>query len=115
LVFPPRRRRLAAEMKRERDERVKQVVTGVSILVLLMVAVPSLLMTWRIVPGLVGETLGTIMGIVTTPFFMEATFVILGLVIVITLNHFRQVREGDDFVSIEIAEDPEVKNEPEAH
>lgn len=102
-------------MKRERDERVKQVVTGVSILVLLMVAVPSLLMTWRIVPGLVGETLGTIMGIVTTPFFMEASFVILGLVIVITLNHFRQVREGDDFVTLEIAEDPEVKSESEAH
>jgi hypothetical protein len=91
----------------ERDERVKQVAVGVSILVLLTVLVVGLLLTWRLVPGLVGETLGTIMGIVTTPFFMEASFSILGLVTVITINHWRQLKEGDDFVSLDVASDSE--------
>jgi hypothetical protein len=89
-------------MEAERDERVRQVAVGVSILLTLTLLVAGLLMTWRMVPGLIGETLGTIMGILTTPFFMEASFVILGAVLVIYLNHLRQIKDGDDFVTLEM-------------
>jgi hypothetical protein len=88
-------------MSEPRDERVKQVAIGVSILVVLTVTVPALLLGWHFLPGLVGEWVGTMIGIMTTPFFMETTFAILGLVIVITLNTWRQRKNGDEFVYLE--------------
>jgi len=99
---------LPQEMIKLRDERVKQVAIGASILLALTVAVPSLLLGWRQLPGLVGEWVGTIIGIMTTPFFMESTFAILGLVIVITLNSWRQRKDGDEFVYLEQVSGPDV-------
>lgn len=94
-------------MARLKDERVKQVAIGVGILVVLTVVVTGLLMGWRLLPGLLGEWLGTMIGILTTPFFMEASFAILGLVIVISLNHWRQHKDGDDFVYLEQVTGPD--------
>jgi hypothetical protein len=108
LVFQPGGCRLLDEMDQPRDERVKQVAIGVSILVVLTVTVPALLLGWHQLPGLVGEWLGTIIGIMTTPFFMETTFVILGLVIVISLNTWRQRKDGDEFVYLEQVSGPDV-------
>jgi len=88
-------------MVRIRDERVKQVVIGVSILIALTVMVPVTLISWRQLPGLFGEWIGTMIGIMTTPFFMEASFSLLGLLIVIILNHWRQHKDGDELVYLE--------------
>jgi hypothetical protein len=95
-------------MARVSDERVKQVTIGVSILVTLTVAVAGALLGWRLLPGLLGEWVGTMIGILTTPFFMEASFAILGLFIVISLNHWRQHKEGDELVYLEQVAGPEV-------
>ena len=101
-------------MVRPQDERVKQIAIGTSILIVLTVVVSGLLVGWRLLPGLLGEWLGTIIGIMTTPFFMDATFAILGLVIVISLNHLRQRKNGDDFVYLEQVTGPDVpKNLPD--
>ncbi len=75
---------------------------------LLMVVVTGLLVGWRLLPGVLGEWVGTMIGIMTTPFFMEATFAILGLVTVVTLNHWRQHKEGDEFVYLEQVTGPDV-------
>jgi len=95
-------------MVEPRDERVKQVAIGVSLLVVLTVTVPAMLLGWHHLPGLVGEWLGTIIGIMTTPFFMETTFAILGLVIVVSLNTWRQRKDGDEFVYLEQVSGPDV-------
>jgi hypothetical protein len=95
-------------MEQAKDERVKQVTIGVSIIVVLTTVVVGLLLGWRLIPGLVGEWLGTMLGIMTTPFFMEASFVILGLVIVIALNSWRQHKDGDDFVYLEQVTGPDL-------
>ena len=95
-------------MVRLHDERVKQVAIGASILIVLAVVVTGLLVGWRLLPGLLGEWVGTMVGILTTPFFMEASFAILGLVIVISLNHWRQHKDGDEFVYLEQVSGPEV-------
>ncbi len=102
------RARLLPEMMRLQDERMKQVAIGVSILVVLTVVVTGLLMGWRLLPGLLGEWVGTMIGILTTPFFMEASFAILGLVTVISLNHWHQRKDGDDFVYLEQVTGPEL-------
>lgn len=93
-------------MERAYDERVKQVVIGVSIILVLTVVVSGTLIGWRLLPGLLGEWVGSMIGIITTPFFMEASFALLGLFIVMALNHWRQHKEGDDFVYLEQVIEP---------
>jgi hypothetical protein len=101
-------------MARALDERVKQVTFGAGILVTIAVVVPGTLIGWRYLPGIWGEWVGKMIGVLTTPFFMEASFAVLGIVIVMTLNHWRQVKDGDDFVYLEQIESPnEAANLPD--
>lgn len=102
-------------MERSLDERVKQVAIGASILVALTGAVVVALMGWRLLPGLLGEWAGTMIGIMTTPFFMEASFAILGLVIVIFLNHWRQQKNGDELVYLEQVSGPDLPEDLPEH
>lgn len=87
---------------------MRQVAVGVSILMALMAVAVASLVGWRYLPGVLGETIGIITGILTTPFLLEASFAILGLVTVITLNHWHRVKEGDDFVYLEQVDGPDV-------
>ena len=102
-------------MQRAHDDRVKQIAIGVSILVVLTIAVPGVLIGWRLLPGLLGEWVGTMIGIMTTPFFMEGSFAILGLVIVIALNHWHQHKDGDEFVYLEQVAGPDVPTDLPDH
>jgi hypothetical protein len=95
-------------MTKLHDERVRQVAVAAGILLTLTILVPGLLITWRFMPGFVGEWVGTVMGVLTTPFIMETSFLILGLVIVILINHWRQQKEGDEFVYLEQVTGPDV-------
>ena len=88
--------------------RTKQIFAGAGILTLLTLLVTGTLLGWRHVPGLAGEWLGTMIGIMTTPFLLEGSFLILGLVTVVTLNGWKRQREGDDFVYLEEVTGPEV-------
>ncbi len=88
--------------------RTKQIFAGAGILTVLTLLVTGTLLGWRHVPGLAGEWLGTVIGIMTTPFFLEGSFLILGLVTVVTLNGWKRQREGDEFVYLEEVTGPEV-------
>ncbi len=102
-------------MQRIYDERVKQVTIGVAILVSFTVVVTASLLGWRLLPGLLGEWIGMMIGIMTTPFFMEASFAILGLVTVISLNIWRQRKDGDEFVYLEQVVGPDVPKDLPEH
>ena len=91
------------------ESRGKQFLVGGSILLVVAVVVISLLLFWREIPGLPGETVGKVVGIMSTPFFMEASFVILGFLIVVSLNTWRRHKDGDEFVTID------TKGEPKDH
>jgi hypothetical protein len=95
-------------MEAVKDERVKQVAIAAGILLGLGMLVTGVLAGWRFLPGVLGEWVGFMVGIVTTPFFLEASFAILGLVIVISLNHWRQHKDGDEFVYLEQVDGPDV-------
>ena len=102
LGFPPDDNRLVSrQMQRAHDERVKQVAIGTGILIAMMVSISGLLIGWPLLPGLLGEWVGTMLGIISTPFFMEGSFVCVGLLIVICINLWRRHREGDEFVYLE--------------
>ena len=95
---------------RAKDERVKQVLIAAAVLGALTCGVVALLLGWRRVPGLLGEWLGTLVGILSTPFFLEASFVIVGVLVVMVVNAVRRQREGDDFVALD--ELPERRQPP---
>ena len=99
---------VSPSMVRANDERVKQVAIGAGILIVLMVSILGLLLGWRLLPGLLGEWVGTIVGIMSTPFFMEGSLICIGLLIVLGINIWRRHREGDEFVYLEQVSGPEL-------
>lgn len=84
------------------ESRGRQILVGGGIMFAVAAVVVCFLMGWRFVPGWVGESLGTIAGVMSTPFFMEASFALLGLFIVLGLNIWRRKKAGDEFVTIEV-------------
>ncbi|MDB6078510.1 MAG: hypothetical protein JWO82_2257 [Akkermansiaceae bacterium] len=87
-------------------QRWKQISTGVAVVGVVSIFL-ALLFSGQFLPGAIGEAFGWLAGLMTTPFFMETGLFIIGFCVVILLNHWRQVREGDEFVYLE-----EVKNAP---
>ena len=62
---------------------------------------------WHRLPEVWADWIGTMVGIMSTPFFLEASFIFIGLTIVVAINHWRHKREGDDFVEIEVKDSDE--------
>ena len=89
------------------ENRTRQIIIGSAILVVLTIVVCGALIGSRYLPGLLGEWIGMMIGVMTTPFFMEASFVILGLIIVIAINTWRRNRDGDELVFLERVDSPE--------
>jgi hypothetical protein len=42
-----------------------------------------------------------------TPVFLELTFAFLGLLAVFSINNIRLQKQGDEYISLEVEEDPE--------
>lgn len=93
-------------MAKKDDERRREIAAGGGILLALTVVVCGVLVGWRHLPGILGEWLGVIIGVVTTPFFLELSFAALGLTIVLMLNHWRQKRAGDELMYLEQVDEP---------
>lgn len=62
-------------------------------------------------PGFTGELFQKIAGFMFSPFFLEGTFAFLGLIAVLCINNIRLKLQGDDYVAMEIEDDPE-KTDP---
>lgn len=86
---------------RRDDERVKQVAIAIGILLAVACGVVGLWVGWMRVPGPLGEFIGMVVGIMSTPFFLEASFVILGVLILMIVNAVQRQRDGDEFLTLE--------------
>jgi len=86
----------------EKDTRVLQVVVAVAILFALSIVIVLALTGWQRLPEVWADWIGTMVGIMSTPFFLEASFIFIGLTIVVAINVWRQKRAGDDFVEVEV-------------
>lgn len=94
------------------ENRRKQIFVGGAILFIVSALTVTFLLFGRFIPGVVGESFRMLAGVISTPFFMEASFFMLGVVIVVALNAWRRHREGDEFVTIEQMEfDPQRLND----
>ena len=91
------------------DPRPRQLAVGLGILGVILLVVPAFYIIWHFVPGVFGEFLGVIAGIISTPFLLEICFAILGLIIVVALNNMRMKCNGDEFVYLEEVADPLVR------
>jgi len=87
-------------MKFFQDERVRQVIVAVSILLGVLVVTVAIRLAGA-APGLLGEWFGMIAGFLSTPVLLEISFFTIGLMIVVGVNHWRMKREGDEFVEFE--------------
>lgn len=86
------------------ENRGRPILVGAVILAIVTVVATSFLLFWRLVPGWLGDALGAVAGIISTPFFMEASFICLGVIIVVGINAWRRHKEGDEFVLLEVNE-----------
>jgi hypothetical protein len=80
--------------------RKKQVLVACGILGALGLVL-VLLLPLSYLPGTAGMFFARIAGIITTPFLMEATLAVIGLLVVLLLNHWRRLREGDELVYLD--------------
>lgn len=83
------------------ENRAKQIAVGGIIIVSLMTSVVCLLVFWRFIPGWVGESVGRVAGLISTPFILEISFFVMGLGIVVLLNSWRRKKAGDEFVEFD--------------
>lgn len=88
------------------DNRRRQIAAGGGILLAITMMVCGVLIGWRYLPGILGEWLGTMIGVMTTPFFLELSFAALGLTVVLMLNHWRQKRAGNELVYLDQVKEP---------
>lgn len=83
------------------NEQKRQIGIGAAIMLAITLLICGLLLWVPYVKGLIGEWLGLLVGVVTTPFFMEGSFAILGLTLVLVINHLRQKETRDEFVDLD--------------
>lgn len=95
---------LCLPMIRPHDERTRQIAVAAAIVLGVGAVVSAVLLLWPRIPGVFGEWLGLLAGVATTPFFMEASFAVLGLSLVLIINHWRQKKAGDELVYLEQVE-----------
>lgn len=95
------------------ENRSRQILVGALILLGVTLSICGALIGSRYQKGLFGEWVSMMVGIMTTPFFMEASFVILGLIIVISINTWRRRRDGDELVYLERVEDADAAGLPD--
>ncbi len=100
--------RMCADMKEAADEnQKKQIVVGAGILLLLAFIVAGVVMNAHVIPGVVGEWISMMVGLMTTPIILETSAFIGGLMVVLTINHWRQKRDGDELVYLEESDAPQ--------
>lgn len=85
----------------EEENRTKQIVIGASVLTLLAILTGTVILYSHSQSGVFGEWLSMMVGLMTTPVLLEISAFIIGLIAVLTINHWREKRAGDEFVYLD--------------
>jgi hypothetical protein len=88
------------------SKRTKMILTGIIPIFSVAAIIIGIGLGGRL-PGFAGEVFRKITGFMFTPVFLECTFALLGLIAVFWINSIRLQREGDDYVSLEIEDEPD--------
>ncbi len=82
--------------------RTRQILIGAAIIFFFGIIICAALLGSRRIPGVPGEALSMAVGILTTPFLMEFSFVTAGFILIAVFRNFREQRDGDEFVEMEV-------------
>jgi uncharacterized membrane protein len=95
---------LMADMKLDKeDKRVSQVLLGALLLALLALAAGVVVIGSPHLPGVFGQWVAFMVGLMTTPVFLEISAFVVGLMVVFAINHWREKREGPELVELDDA------------
>jgi hypothetical protein len=95
---------LVPDMKLDmEDKRIAQVLLGALILVLLALAAGTVVIGSPHLPGVFGQWVAFMVGLMTTPVFLEISAFVVGLMVVFAINHWRERREGPELVELDEA------------
>ena len=81
-------------------QRNGQIFKGVAFLLGITGSVCAVLAGWGHLPDVLAEWIGWMIGIATSPFFMEVSCIVIGFVLIVGINHWRNLRDGDEFVTL---------------
>lgn len=95
-----------ARMDDSKRKRMWQIIKGIGMLLGITAAICGTLVGWGHLPDVLAEWIGFMIGIATSPFFMELSCIVVGFVLVVSINHWRNQRDGDEFVTLP----PEIPN-----
>lgn len=79
-------------------------------LIFLVLFITGVIVAWRsseIAQELLAKSFMTLAGWLATPFVLESSAAITGLVIVLSYNEWRRSKDGPEWVEMEVKEDPE--------
>lgn len=85
---------------------VRSILVGAMICGATAVFLCGLLLSRLYLPGLFGEWFSLMVGVLTSPFIMEFSLIILGFVLILGINTWRRHREGDEFRYLEQVAQP---------
>ncbi len=92
----------AADMKPDKeDKRVSQVLLGALLLLILAILAGTVVIGCHHLPGVFGQWAAFMVGLMTTPVFLEISAFLVGLMVVFAINHVREKREGSELVDLE--------------
>ncbi|NWK57455.1 hypothetical protein HW115_17690 [Verrucomicrobiaceae bacterium N1E253] len=82
------------------DSRKKQIAIGMAIIVFFFICLGGIAAA-AYLPGFSGEVGRLYLAMVTSPFLMETTLACLALTLLLGINGWRRMREGDDWVTLD--------------
>ena len=86
-------------------EWVKTLAVGCSIMMGFFLILAIIAIAANYTTGIVKETAEKIAGMISSPFFMEASFFCIGLFLLLGYNSYRRHADGDDYVEMEIKDE----------
>lgn len=97
---------MSADMKETAVEnQKKQIVVGACILLLMAIIAGTVVIGGHSIPGVVGEWISMMVGLMTTPVFLEISAFLGGLMVVMAINHWREKRDGEELIYLNEAGD----------
>lgn len=88
----------------------KSLATGFG-LILVVAAIIVLIWLGTYLPGLPGEIFSMIAGIMWSPVLLDLSLFLIGLTLVLWVNHIRRKGDGDEFVYLEAVEGPDIPDD----
>ena len=77
-------------------------------LILAAAAIIVLIWVGTYLPGFPGEIFSMIAGIMWSPVLLDLSLFLIGITLVLWINHIRHKGEGDEFVYLETVEGPDI-------